>query len=231
MLNEHAQQRHGFCVGKLPDFSTLSENPLAEALIDNTRTEVPEQVCFRIDFPSWLGTRDRHAIAGSSTTWQWGSGHPTCPRSTASAPAGLASSAENSTMIGSVIRTVCQVKNDRGAMESKSPGPERLVRPRCIACGFAWWIYSSIQSTDVRTIYNMKNGRNTVKGTPAILDQGPMEAKAIDGGPELLRIDPSFTPLIRNFRSLISMAPNLLKLEPFQTIHFHGTFELILGSG
>ena len=65
VLSEVAQQRHGFCVGKLPDFSTLSENPLAEALIDNTRTEVPEQVCFRIDFPSWLQTRtyrDRRII-------------------------------------------------------------------------------------------------------------------------------------------------------------------------
>ena len=65
VLNEHAQQRHGFYVGKLPDFSTLSENPLAEALIDNTRSPVPEQVMFRIDFPSWLTTRterDRRII-------------------------------------------------------------------------------------------------------------------------------------------------------------------------
>jgi len=65
VLNEQAQQRHHFYVGKLPDFSTLSENPLAEALIDNTRTEVPEQVCFRIDFPNWLRTRterDRRVI-------------------------------------------------------------------------------------------------------------------------------------------------------------------------
>ena len=60
-----AQQRHSFVVGKLPDHSTLMETPLAEALIDNNRTEVPEQVCFRIDFPAWLSNlsdRDRRVI-------------------------------------------------------------------------------------------------------------------------------------------------------------------------
>ena len=65
VLSEVAQQRHGFYVGKIPDFSTLSENPLAEALIDNTRSPVPEQVMFRLDFPSWLSTRtdrDRRII-------------------------------------------------------------------------------------------------------------------------------------------------------------------------
>ncbi len=64
VMNEQAQQRHGFCVGKLPDFATLSENPLAEALIDNTQTEVPDQVAFRIDFPAWRSRsrRDRRLI-------------------------------------------------------------------------------------------------------------------------------------------------------------------------
>jgi hypothetical protein len=60
-----AQQRHGFCVGKLPDFSTESTNPLAEALTDNTRSPVPDQVQFRCDFPAWLRTRtqrDRRLI-------------------------------------------------------------------------------------------------------------------------------------------------------------------------
>ena len=64
-LNEQAQQRHGFCVGKLPDFSTLDTNPLQEALIDNTNSPVPEQVHFRVDFPAWLRTRtdrDRRLI-------------------------------------------------------------------------------------------------------------------------------------------------------------------------
>ena len=70
VLNEHAQQRHGFYVGKVPDFSTLSENPLAEALIDNTRSPVPEQVMFRLDFPAWLRTRtqrDRRLIGDMMT--------------------------------------------------------------------------------------------------------------------------------------------------------------------
>ena len=57
VLSEVAQQRHGFCVGKIPDFSTLDTNPLQEALIDNTRSPVPDQVQFRLDFPSWLRTR------------------------------------------------------------------------------------------------------------------------------------------------------------------------------
>ena len=64
-MNPHAQQRRGFCVGKLPDFSTLSDNPLQEALIDNTQTPPPEQAAFRIDFPAWLDThskRDRRMI-------------------------------------------------------------------------------------------------------------------------------------------------------------------------
>jgi hypothetical protein len=52
-LSERAQQRHGFVVGKLPDFSTESSNPLAEALIDNTRTPVPDAAAFRVDFPRW----------------------------------------------------------------------------------------------------------------------------------------------------------------------------------
>jgi hypothetical protein len=65
VLSTVAQQRHGFCVGKLPDFSTESVNPLAEALTDNTVSPVPEQVQFRCDFPGWRRThhrRDRRLI-------------------------------------------------------------------------------------------------------------------------------------------------------------------------
>jgi hypothetical protein len=54
VLSPLAQQRHHFAVGKLPDFSTRSDNPIAEALIDNTVWPVPEQVAFRLDFPAWL---------------------------------------------------------------------------------------------------------------------------------------------------------------------------------
>jgi len=49
-----AQQRRGFCVGKLPDVSTLSDNPLSDALIDTKQSTVPEQVNFRVEFPRWL---------------------------------------------------------------------------------------------------------------------------------------------------------------------------------
>src|SRR5262245_20686194 len=55
-MSPRAQRRHSFAVGKLPDFSTLSTNPLAEALTDNTRSPVDEQVCFRLDFPRWLAS-------------------------------------------------------------------------------------------------------------------------------------------------------------------------------
>lgn len=59
VLSEAAQQRHGFAVGKLPDCSTLNGNPLEEALTDNTQTPPPDQVQFRIDFPTWVGTHTR----------------------------------------------------------------------------------------------------------------------------------------------------------------------------
>jgi hypothetical protein len=55
-MSPAAQQKHGFLICKLPDQSTLTENPLSDALQDNTQTEVPEQVSFRIDFPAWLDT-------------------------------------------------------------------------------------------------------------------------------------------------------------------------------
>jgi hypothetical protein len=65
VLSGLAQQRHGFRVEKLPDLSTLSANPLKEALADNTQSPVPEQVAFRLDFPAWMRTRterDRRII-------------------------------------------------------------------------------------------------------------------------------------------------------------------------
>ena len=54
-LSPLAQARHGFAVQALPVYSTLSANPLTDALIDNTRSPVDEQVCCRLDFPTWLG--------------------------------------------------------------------------------------------------------------------------------------------------------------------------------
>jgi len=65
VLSETAQQRHGFSVGKLPDFSTLNGNQLEEALPDNTQTPPPDAAAFRLDFPAWLdlhSRRDRRMI-------------------------------------------------------------------------------------------------------------------------------------------------------------------------
>lgn len=59
VLSERAQQLNGFVVTKLPDFSTLGENPYSEALADNTVSPVPDQVAFRIDFPAWMQCLNR----------------------------------------------------------------------------------------------------------------------------------------------------------------------------
>ena len=59
VLNEFTQARQSFYVSKLMDHETLSNNPLAEALTDNTQTPVDEAVAFRIDFPEFRGGYDR----------------------------------------------------------------------------------------------------------------------------------------------------------------------------
>jgi len=56
VLSPQAQQQRNFAVGKLPESATLSDNPLMEALHDNMVSPVPDQVCFRLDFPRWLAT-------------------------------------------------------------------------------------------------------------------------------------------------------------------------------
>jgi hypothetical protein len=64
-LSPLAQKRKGFAVGKLPECSGLHGNAFDEALADNTKSPVDEQVCFRIDFPSWRASRterDRRAL-------------------------------------------------------------------------------------------------------------------------------------------------------------------------
>jgi hypothetical protein len=60
VLSPVAQRRKGFAVSRLPDFSTLSANPLTEALADNTVTRPDEAAAFRIDFPAWLAGLDDH---------------------------------------------------------------------------------------------------------------------------------------------------------------------------
>jgi len=59
VLSPTAQQRHHFSVSKLPDFSTESSNPLAEALSNNTQTPPDEAAIFRIDFPRWRSNHSR----------------------------------------------------------------------------------------------------------------------------------------------------------------------------
>jgi hypothetical protein len=54
VLSPLAQQRHHFTVRKLPDFETLSDNQLTEALADNTKSPPDETVCFKLDFAAWL---------------------------------------------------------------------------------------------------------------------------------------------------------------------------------
>ena len=65
VLSPVAQRRHQFYVGRLPDFETLSEHPLCEALLDNTKSPPDETVCFKLDFLAWLASlaeRDRSIV-------------------------------------------------------------------------------------------------------------------------------------------------------------------------
>ena len=60
VLSPRAQQINGFAVCSLPAFATLNYNPFSEALADNTKTPVDDQVAFRFDFSAWLGSFDTH---------------------------------------------------------------------------------------------------------------------------------------------------------------------------
>jgi hypothetical protein len=78
ILNPLAQQRHDFVVEPLPVSTCRShesrysvplgqqaQDALEARLRDNRQTPVPEQVCFRLDFPAWLyrrSERDRRII-------------------------------------------------------------------------------------------------------------------------------------------------------------------------
>src|SRR5579871_468364 len=65
ILSSVAQRRHHFYVGRLADFETLSEHPLCEALLDNTKSTPDEIVCFKLDFLAWLASlteRDRSIV-------------------------------------------------------------------------------------------------------------------------------------------------------------------------
>jgi hypothetical protein len=68
-LSPTARRRRGFAVERLPEFSTGGAL-WQEALADNTRSPVPEQAAFRIDFPAWLaalGDRDRRLAEAMAT--------------------------------------------------------------------------------------------------------------------------------------------------------------------
>jgi hypothetical protein len=79
VLSPVARVRHGLSVARLPDYDRESDrhplpDALADALSDNTRSAVPEQAAFRVDFPRWrasLRRRDRRvldALAGGERT-------------------------------------------------------------------------------------------------------------------------------------------------------------------
>jgi hypothetical protein len=70
VLSGLAQRRHGFIVGSLPHATAAydrlgtfggqrKQDALEEVLHENGRTPVPEQVCFRLDFPAWRRTHAR----------------------------------------------------------------------------------------------------------------------------------------------------------------------------
>jgi hypothetical protein len=58
VLSARTRQRRGFATSPIPDGSSLNGNAFDEALQDNTRSPVDEQVAFRLDFPAWLQTYD-----------------------------------------------------------------------------------------------------------------------------------------------------------------------------
>jgi hypothetical protein len=75
VLSRLAQKRRGFQTVRLQDNGAYDDPAWQEALHDDLRTPVPDQVAFRIDFPEWLalhGQRDRRLIedmaTGESTT-------------------------------------------------------------------------------------------------------------------------------------------------------------------
>jgi hypothetical protein len=65
VLSPVGQQRYHFFVGKLPDFETLTDHPVCEALLDTTKSPPDETICFKLDFMAWLDTlteRDRGIV-------------------------------------------------------------------------------------------------------------------------------------------------------------------------
>ena len=73
VLAEYAQRKKGFVVERLDRFRKESGEWL-EAVVEDPRTPVPDQVAFRIDFPAWLNSQTKRnrriaeALAVGSTT-------------------------------------------------------------------------------------------------------------------------------------------------------------------
>ena len=73
VLAEYAQRKKGFVVERLDRFHKESGEWL-EAIVQDTRTPVPDQVAFRIDFPAWLNSQTKRnrriaeTLAVGSTT-------------------------------------------------------------------------------------------------------------------------------------------------------------------
>jgi len=59
VLAPTAQQRRGFAVASFLSTSTVRGNPWEEALHENHVSPVPEQVCFKVDFPQWRSLHSR----------------------------------------------------------------------------------------------------------------------------------------------------------------------------
>jgi DNA-binding NarL/FixJ family response regulator len=58
VLSPYAQRKKRFHVESLERFRKESEEWL-EAVVEDTRTPVPDQVAFRIDFPVWLQSQTK----------------------------------------------------------------------------------------------------------------------------------------------------------------------------
>ncbi|MGE3806363.1 MAG: hypothetical protein AB7K24_16970 [Gemmataceae bacterium] len=59
VLSPTARLRRGFQLERLELNGNYDEPEWQEALRDNTRSPVPEQACFRVDFPAWLRSLDQ----------------------------------------------------------------------------------------------------------------------------------------------------------------------------
>jgi hypothetical protein len=77
VLAEYAQRKKGFVVESLDCFHKDSGQWL-EAIVEDPRTPVPDQVAFRIDFPAWLNSQTKRnrriveALAIGDTTGELG---------------------------------------------------------------------------------------------------------------------------------------------------------------